>query len=183
MREALLWLWRLHNQVNRHSLGFDSDKRPPRPFNVGRAVVYPFAPGWKLRTLKSRLSIAFGDSQVYVVGRAGVHNGNSGQNRRSKRGFLELFLIVRRHPWIQCLCLCSAALMLSCSYASDTRNEKPPVDRLLEPVPHDRYADDVGRFLAGLPARSDSPLASFQDNTAWAKHRHELDSAWTKTGE
>jgi hypothetical protein len=70
--------------------------------------------------------------------------------------------------------------MLSCSHASDARNEKPPVDRLLEPVPHDRYADDVGRFLAGLPARSDSPLASFQDNTAWAKHRQELDSAWTR---
>jgi hypothetical protein len=97
-----------------------------------------------------------------------------------QEGFLELFLIGRRYPWIQWLCLCSAALMLSCSHASDTRNEKLPVDRLLEPVPHDRYADDVGRFLAGLPARSDSPLTRFQDNTAWAGHRHELDCAWTR---
>jgi hypothetical protein len=91
-----------------------------------------------------------------------------------------LFQIVRRHPRLQWLCLCSAVLMLSCSHASDARNEKLPVDRLLEPVPHDRYADDVGRFLAGLPARTDSPFASFQDNTAWARHRQELDSAWTR---
>jgi hypothetical protein len=94
-------------------------------------------------------------------------------------GFLELFLIGRRHPWIQWLCLCSAALMLSCSHASNMRDERLPLDRLLEPVPHNRYADDVGRFLAGLPPRSDSPLARLQNNTAWAKHRHELDSAWT----
>ena len=38
----------------------------------------PFRPRWKLRTLKTRLAIAFGGGQVYVVGRAGVHNGNSG---------------------------------------------------------------------------------------------------------
>ena len=86
-----------------------------------------------------------------------------------QEGFLELFLIGRRHRWIQWLCLCVAALMLSCGYASDTRKEKRPVDRLLEPVPHDRYADDVGRFLAGLPARSDSPLAGFQDNATCGK--------------
>ena len=70
--------------------------------------------------------------------------------------------------------------MLSCGYTSDTRNQNLPVDRLREHLPHDRYADDVGRFLAGLPARSDSPLARFQDGTAWAKHRHELDRAWSK---
>jgi hypothetical protein len=98
----------------------------------------------------------------------------------NREGFLELFLIRRSRPWIQWLCLCIAALMLSCGYASGPRNEKPLVDRLLEPVPHDRYADDVGRFLAGLPARSGSPLAKLQDNAAWAKHRDDLDSAWNR---
>ena len=97
-----------------------------------------------------------------------------------QEGLLELFLFGSRHLWIQRLCLCSVALMLSCGYSLDTRNEKPPVDRLLDPVPYDRYADDVGRFLAGLPAQSDSPLARFQDNAAWARHRHELDCAWTR---
>jgi hypothetical protein len=123
--------------------------------------------------------IAFGDGLVYVVGRAGVHNGISGKIGLQK-GFLELPLIGRRHPWIQWSCLCLAALMLSCSYATGAGEGKPPVDRLLEPVPRDRYADDVGRFLAGLPARADSPLAKLQENPAWVTHRRELDSGWTK---
>jgi hypothetical protein len=38
----------------------------------------PFRPRWKLRMLKTRLAIAFGGGQLYVVGRVGVHNGNSG---------------------------------------------------------------------------------------------------------
>jgi len=100
------------------------------------------------------------------------------KNWRSRRGFVKLSLIIRRHSWVQWMCLCSAALMLSCHYAPGPKTEKPLVDRLLEPVPHDRYADDLGRFLAGLPARSDNPLAKFQDSAIWAKHRHELDRAW-----
>jgi len=68
--------------------------------------------------------------------------------------------------------------VLSYGYASDLRNEKLPSGRSLEPLPHDRYADDVGRFLAGLPAQSDSPFASLQDKKAWVTHRQELDSAW-----
>lgn len=87
----------------------------------------------------------------------------------------------RRHQWILWLCLCSAVLMIAWHRAPDTRNDKLSADRLLEPVPHDRYADDVGRFLAGLPAQSDSTLAQFQDNAAWVKHRNELDHAWTGT--
>jgi hypothetical protein len=73
--------------------------------------------------------------------------------------------------------------MISCNHASNTRHEKLSIDRLLKPVSHDRYADDVGRFLAGLPARSDSPLAGLQDNSAWARHRRDLDRAWTRIEE
>jgi hypothetical protein len=97
-----------------------------------------------------------------------------------REGFMGLLRISRRQVWMQCLCLCSAALMLGCSYASETKTGKLPVDRLREPVPQDRYADDVGRFLAGLPARPQSPFAGVQNNTAWAKHRHDLDSAWSR---
>jgi len=96
----------------------------------------------------------------------------------ARGGFLELFLI-RRHAWIQWLCLCSVALMISCNHASDTGHEKLSVERLLKPVPHDRYADDVGRFLAGLPARPGSPLSELEDDTAWVSHRRDLDRAWT----
>jgi len=88
--------------------------------------------------------------------------------------------IGHRRRWIQWLCVCSAAVMLTCSCASNTRNQNLTRNRLLEPLPHDRYADDVGRFLAGLPARPGSPFASFQDEAAWAKHRRDLDRAWSK---
>jgi hypothetical protein len=125
----------------------------------------------------ARLPVAFEEGSVYLVGRSEAHNRDCGQIVRQE-GFLELFLIARRHPWTECMCLCLVALMLSYGYASDTRNAKPPADRLLDPIPHDRYADDVGRFLAGLPARSDSPFARLQDNVAWVTHRRELDSAW-----
>jgi hypothetical protein len=116
---------------------------------------------------------------VYLVGRAGFLL-ETPDKIGDREGFLELFLTGRRHPWVQWLCLCSAALILLFGYATDTRSEKPLADRLREPVPHDRYADDVGRFLAGLPARPGSPLAKFQDDASWAIHRQELDSAWTK---
>jgi len=39
----------------------------------------PFRPRWKHPTLKTRLAIAVGGGQAYIVGRAGVHSGNSGR--------------------------------------------------------------------------------------------------------
>ena len=109
-------------------------------------------------------------------------------------------LIGRRHPWVVWLCLYIAALTLSSGYATDKKNEKlpvapkknekiavvqekdekSPVIQLLDPVPHDRYANDIARFLAGLPVQSDSPLAKLQEKPAWVTHQHGFDSAWTK---
>ncbi len=94
-----------------------------------------------------------------------------------------MFLIERRYLCFQWLCLCLVALTLSCGSASEKQKEKLPSDRLLERLPHDRYADDVGRFLAGLPVGPDSPLANLQDHPAWARYREELDRVWSKTGE
>lgn len=76
------------------------------------------------------------------------------------------------------LCLCFAALLLSCGRDTKAPAHQPKPDRLLEAVPHDRYADDVGRFLAGLPGRTGSPFATFEEEPAWTAHRHELDHAW-----
>src|SRR5690242_17109481 len=78
--------------------------------------------------------------------------------------------------------LLCALVAVSCS---STRKEPPPharVDRLFVPTPRDRYADDLGRFLAGLPARDGSPLAALQGEPAWTVHRRELDRAWTRLG-
>jgi len=99
----------------------------------------------------------------------------------NQTGILELLLFVRPRLWIISSCLCSVALMLSCSCASTTRGQNGASNRLLEPVPHDRYADDVARFLAGLPARTGSPFVDLQEETAWIDHRRQLDRAWSQT--
>jgi hypothetical protein len=47
-------------------------------------------------------------------------------------------------------------------------------------VPRDRYADDVGRFLAGSPATPGSQFAALQERDDWVAHRRELDPRWSK---
>jgi hypothetical protein len=47
-------------------------------------------------------------------------------------------------------------------------------------VPHLRDADDMGRFIAGLPATPGSPLATLQASDAWREHRRQLDEVWGK---
>jgi hypothetical protein len=54
------------------------------------------------------------------------------------------------------------------------------VDRLSEPVPLDRYPNDVARFLAGLPARPGSSLAGLHQSAAWAGYSRDLDRAWSR---
>jgi hypothetical protein len=54
------------------------------------------------------------------------------------------------------------------------------VDRLSDPTPRDPYADDIGRFLAGLPAKPGSRLAKLHEADAWLKHQHDLDDAWNR---
>jgi hypothetical protein len=82
--------------------------------------------------------------------------------------------------WIQLLLLSFAALTLSCTHSVKAQNPTPPADRLRERLTTDRYADDVGRFLAGLPARLGSPFAKYEDQKAWMTHRDDLDAAWNK---
>ena len=47
-------------------------------------------------------------------------------------------------------------------------------------VPHLRDADDVGRFVAGLPGTGGSPFTSLEATEAWKEHRRRLDEAWHK---
>ena len=44
-----------------------------------------------------------------------------------------------------------------------------------------RDADDIGRFLAGLPARDGSPLAALESDSVWKEHAGRLDQLWEKT--
>ena len=49
-----------------------------------------------------------------------------------------------------------------------------------EPVPHNREADDLARFIAGIPGSPDSPFAALESTPAWEQHRRALDDAWKK---
>jgi hypothetical protein len=53
-----------------------------------------------------------------------------------------------------------------------------PAQPWFDPVPRSREADDLGRFLAGLPAKPGSPFADLEKQEAWLTHRKELDRAW-----
>jgi hypothetical protein len=86
----------------------------------------------------------------------------------------------RRRTWIGFLYLCLAAFEASCSHPVKTESPKPIANRFSEPAPRDRYADDVGRFLAGSPASPGSPFTALQEREEWATHRRELDPRWSK---
>lgn len=47
-------------------------------------------------------------------------------------------------------------------------------------LPACRDADDVGRFLAGLPGRPGSPFLELEQEGAWQAHRAELDKQWRR---
>ena len=86
-----------------------------------------------------------------------------------------------RYRSIGCLSLVLTLVALSCGRTPVAGADvKPPVDPLFQPVPLNRKADDVGRFLAGLAARPGSELASLHESDAWFKHRSELDRAWER---
>ncbi|MEO5926230.1 MAG: hypothetical protein ABIR70_20585 [Bryobacteraceae bacterium] len=47
-------------------------------------------------------------------------------------------------------------------------------------VPHQRDADDVGRFIAGIPGAAGSPFTTLEATAAWKDHHQRLDEAWRK---
>ncbi len=82
------------------------------------------------------------------------------------------------------LCLALGLLAVSCSHAQkDVVEQKVSVDRLTVATPRDRYVDDLGRFLAGLPSRPGSQFAELEQQPAWINHRRELDRGWSRIEE
>lgn len=47
-------------------------------------------------------------------------------------------------------------------------------------VPHSREADDVARFISGLPSRAGSPFAAAENGEEWKEHRRKLDESWRR---
>jgi hypothetical protein len=76
--------------------------------------------------------------------------------------------------------LALVSLFLSCSPPAGAPAPDLSVAPSSDPIPHTRDADDVGRFLAGLPARTGSPFAALDEQPAWLLHRRELDLAWNR---
>ena len=83
--------------------------------------------------------------------------------------------------WVASALLCVAC---SCSRPAPSASSKQAaLDRTPAPIPHSREADDVARFLAGIPGTPGSPFAEFEATTAWKQHRKILDAAWQRTND
>src|SRR3984893_16629102 len=57
--------------------------------------------------------------------------------------------------------------------AESLPKEQPP-----DLVPHSREANDVARFLAGMPGTPGSPYAALETNAVWKEYRRVVDAAW-----
>ena len=68
---------------------------------------------------------------------------------------------------------CGRAAQATSEHANATSAE-PAADA----VPLSRDADDVGRFLAGLPGTPGTPFAALEQTDAWKEHRRLLNDAW-----
>ncbi len=78
------------------------------------------------------------------------------------------------------LSLSVALLILSCDRSSVGVARSLPNQHMSDPVPRSRDADDVGRFLAGLPGTPGSPFEELEKEDAWQEHRRLLDADWNK---
>jgi hypothetical protein len=87
--------------------------------------------------------------------------------------------MIRNSPRLR-FWLLLALLMVSCSRPSPTAPQQSALAQAPAAAPTDRYANDVARFLAGLPANSGSPFAGLQDDPAWLRHRQDSDRSWEK---
>lgn len=79
------------------------------------------------------------------------------------------------------VCLVSAVLLVSCEQTPEGVERTVATASKVLPsaaVPADRAANDVGRFLAGLPGLPGSPYIELEREAAWQAHRRELDREW-----
>lgn len=75
------------------------------------------------------------------------------------------------------------AALFSCQRPAGPKDHKASLPPRFEPVPHDRFADDVGRFLAGVPGTPGDPFEALENQEAWQEHRRQSDAVWRKVDE
>jgi hypothetical protein len=86
-----------------------------------------------------------------------------------------------RYWFVVGLTLSSGLFLISCEKSPTSVIENATADQPdNEALPNHREADDVARFIAGLPGRAGSPFAALEASDAWKEHRSLLDEAWSK---
>ena len=71
-----------------------------------------------------------------------------------------------------------AVLFSGCSAPRRVAAESLPKEQQPDLVPHSREANDVARFLAGMPGTPGSPYTDLEKNEVWKEHRRIVDAAW-----
>jgi hypothetical protein len=74
-------------------------------------------------------------------------------------------------------------LLLACGGSVPKKMETSASSQpVVAEAPRARDADDLARFLAGMPGKPGSPFSGQEDLAAWKTHRRELDAAWDGIG-
>jgi len=77
------------------------------------------------------------------------------------------------------LCILTPAFLFSgCNAPRQVAAESLPKEQQPDLVPHSREANDVARFLAGMPGTPGSPYAALEASEVWKEHRRVVDAAW-----
>jgi hypothetical protein len=75
------------------------------------------------------------------------------------------------------LTLAAVTLLSTCGRSSPTLVVQAS-EAQADAVPHLRDADDVARFIAGMPGREGSRFTALEATDAWREHRRRLDQTW-----
>jgi hypothetical protein len=94
------------------------------------------------------------------------------------RNFMIAFGDRTSRVWSAAVVMLFAALLWGCSRPPPvTTNSRPALS--LDNIPHSRDADDVARFIAGLPGVPGAPFVDLETSAAWKEHRRLVDQAWS----
>ena len=89
-----------------------------------------------------------------------------------------------RSPLVATLLFAFATASPGCGHSTQPATkpsaQKKTTAATLPPVPESREADDIARFLAGMPGKPGSPFTDLEQTEAWASHRAGLDAGWNR---
>ena len=76
-------------------------------------------------------------------------------------------------------CILTSALFAACCCCAPSSQPPAESKAVKLPLVRNRAADDVGRFLAGLPGKPGTPFADLERQPEWQVHQRELDRMWS----